>query len=510
MSRNEHDAFRMTTAARPAWLTPVRDDARDNGDGEYVCRWIEALCRVAKDSVGGRAGELLRLRDWQRDTIEDLYARDPDTGLYVMREGLIGIPRKNGKSQLFSAIALYELIEGPFGGEVYAMAGTKDQARILFGVAKRMVELEPSLDENLVMFKDAIEYKEKGSVFRVLSSEAGLQEGLNPHCTLFDEVHVQPDRELWDVMSLAMGARREPKLAGITTAGARYDARGEDSLCYQLYEHGKKVARGEVDDPSFYFRWWEPYDPNADHRSASTWREANPGYDDLVTVADLKSVVNRTPEHQFRAKRCNQWTAATSTWLPYGAWNARKDVRSIPDGTEVILAFDGSFSHDSTGIVAVEIGDRPHIAVVGHWEPTVHDGEGYRVPIFDVEETIRDACRRWSVVEIVADPYRWARSLQLLEGEGLPIVEFPQSPQRMTPATNTFYEAVMNATLTHDGDPRLARHMENAILKTDSRGTRLVKETQKSKRHIDLAVCAVMAVSIAIKDTGGNPWDYVY
>lgn len=493
----------------PAWLTDVPNAAREIGDGAFVCDWIESLCRITKDSVGGKAGALLRLRPWQRDIIYDLFARDTASGIYMHREGLIGIPRKNGKSQLFSAIGLWSLMEGPIGGEVYAVAGTKEQARILFNVAKRMVEIEPELDASLTTFKDAIEYPDTGSIFRVLSSESYSQEGLNPHLTLFDEVHVQPDRELWDVMSLAMGAREEPILAGITTAGARYDSSGEDSVCYQLYEHGKKVVNAELEDRSFYFRWWEPRNPEADYRSPDTWREANPGYDDLVSVADLKSVVQRTPEYQFRAKRCNQWLSAVTTWLPYGAWESRTDVRGIPDGADVVLAFDGSFSHDSTGILAIEVGEVPHIVVVGHWERTIHDGEDYRVPIVEVEDTIRNACRQWNVVEIAADPYRWARSLQLLEAENLPIVEFPQSPQRMTPATNTLYEAVMNAGVTHDGDPRLARHMGNAILKTDSRGTRLIKETSRSKRHIDLAVCAVMGLSLAMK-AKSNPWDFVY
>lgn len=494
----------------PAWLTERTAQARRAGDGARCGRFIESYCRVTKDSIGGRAGSLIRLRSFQQDTIDDLFARDPATGLYVSREALIGIPRKNAKTTLFSAVGLWSLVEGPIGGEIYAVAGTKLQAGILFGVAKRMVELEPQLDDELVPYKDAIEYPPIGSVFRVLSAEAGYQEGLNPHLTLFDEVHVQPDRELWDVMSQAGGARREPLLAGITTAGARYDPRGEDTLCYQLYQHGRKVAASELEDPEFYFRWWEPRNPEADHRSPDTWREANPGYGDLVSVADLQSTVRRTPEHSFRAKRLNQWTSSTTaTWLPHGEWEARAVAREIPDGADVVLAFDGSYSHDSTAIVATEVGEIPHQVVAGHWERTVHDAKEWRVPIVEVEDTIREACRRWNVVAICADPFRWARSLELLSGEGLPVEEFGQSPARMTPATNLFYEAVMNWALTHDGDPRLARHMGNTVIKEDSRGARLVKETKSSQRHIDLAVCAVMGLSIALK-LKANPWDFVH
>ena len=119
------------------------------------------------------------------------------------------------------------------------------------------------------------------------------------------------------------------------------------------------------------------------------------------------------------------------------------------------------------------------------------------MPILDVEDAIRAACRRWQVREIACDPFRWARTYQVLEGEGLPIVEFPQSPSRMTPATQRFYEAVVNHAITIDGDPRLLRHLDNTTLKVDARGSRLAKEHRNSRRKIDLTVAAVMALERA-------------
>ena len=118
---------------------------------------------------------------------------------------------------------------------------------------------------------------------------------------------------------------------------------------------------------------------------------------------------------------------------------------------------------------------------------------GGQVPIVDVENAIRSACRRWRVLEIAADPFRWTRSLQLLDGEGLPVLEYPQSPGRMAPATARFYEAVVNRNLTHSGDSRVARHVGNAVLREDTRGARLAKERRDSPRRIDAAVAAVMA-----------------
>ncbi len=182
--------------------------------------------------------------------------------------------------------------------------------------------------------------------------------------------------------------------------------------------------------------------------------------------------------------------------MPREAWESCAADHGIPDGAEVVIGLDGSFSQDCTALVAVTVADQPHIDVVELWQPPDHNSD-YRVPVQDVEEAIRQACRRWQVVEITADPFRWTRSLQVLEGEGLPITEFPQSPQRMTPATTGLYEAVVNQTVTHSGDKRLAGHVANARVKTDSRGTRLAKETKRSTKRIDLAVAMVMAHSRA-------------
>ena len=476
----------------PKYLTPVTAAEIKKGKGPEAREFMETFCKVTNDSYSGRAGDPLVIRDWQGELLNHLLAARAD-GRRKHRQALIGMPRKSGKSAMLSSLTLYLLMLGPAGGECYAVASSRDQARIVFGTARRMVELEPELANEVTLYRDAIEVKSTGSIMRVLAAEAPQLEGLSPTAVTYDEVHTAPNRNLWDVLSLASAARVDPLMVGITTAGVRQDTSGQDSLCYSMYQYGQRVASGEVIDPSFFMAWYEPKKVDSDYRDPLVWAEANPGLGDLSDPEDFESSILRTPEAEFKTKRLNMWVATQNTWLPEGAWNSLDVEPRSHTEAPIILGLDGSFNNDSTAVIACSIEETPHIWVLGAWEKPTEAGNEWSVPIFDVEEAIRKACKSFNVREIVCDPYRWARSMQALQEEGLPIVEFPQSPQRMVPATQRFYEAVMNKTLTHDGDVRLTRHMNNAVLKTDNRGQRLSKDARFSARKIDLAVAAVMA-----------------
>lgn len=486
----------------PRWLTPVPEADVERGDGDYAAAWISTLCHVTEDSLAAKAGQPLVLRRWQTQFIRNLLARTED-GFLRHRMALMGVARKNAKSTLSAALGLFGLLGDPDaqGSQIYSCAGDKDQARVVFNTAKRMVEMEPELVGAVKTYRDSIYAPATGNIYKVVSSEAYTKEGLNPNLVIFDEVHVQKDRDLWDVMAQAMGARAEPLMLGITTAGNKYGSMdGSESLAYRLYEYGIRVANGEVDDPTFFFCWYEPTNPEADHHNRETWIEANPGFGDFVAEKDFVSTLARTPEYEFRQKRCNQWTTTTEAWLPYGAWDRCKLERAIPPSEDVVLAFDGSWANDATAIVVCWVGDdggseerKPHIDVVKIWEPDRNTDPSWRVPIAEVEEAIRAACRRWNVLEIAIDPARWSRTFQLLEDEGLPVVEFPQSSSFMTPATQSFYEAVVNRNLTQSGDLGLTRHISNAHAKVTQGGMRIAKENRMSARKIDGAVAAVMA-----------------
>lgn len=433
-----------------------------------------------------------------------MHARRAD-GRLRHRAALIGLPRKNGKSALGSAEALDGLLFGGQGSEVYSAAAEKEQARIVFGETKRMIAANEELTEACNPMKDVIEVPASNSIYRVLSSEAYSKEGLNISRALVDELHAHPNDELWNVLNLASGGRIDPLIIAITTAGVMTDTSGHESICYRLFKYGCDVAAGLIDDPSFFFAWWGA-PPGADHKDPEVWKAANPGYGDLIDPEDFESSVKRTPENEYRTKRLNQWVASQSAWFPDGSWKACEDLEyKIPDHAQVVLGFDGSYNNDSTALVVATIGDDHFVDVVQAWEKGPQDDEDWVVPIIDVEDAIRSACKRWKVREVVCDPSRWARSMEILAKERIPMVEYPQSPQRMMPATSRFFEAVMNHELIHSRNQDLARHINNAVLKTDSRGSRLSKETKYSARKIDLAVAAVMAFDRAaqLKKRGG-------
>ena len=286
----------------PAWLTPVSDEAIEAGDGEYAIDFAEAFGTIGKDGIAGRVGDALVLRDWQKELVRRIFARDADGGL-TARVALVGTPRKSGKSALASTLALYSLIaEGIEGGEVVVAAAEKEQARIIFGEAKRMVEAS-ELSELCTLYRDAIFVPSTNSVMKVLSAEAYSKEGLNVSRAIVDEIHAHKNRELFDVLSLSMGNRGKlAQLLAVTTAGQKTDMTGQDSIAYSLYQYGKRVATGEIVDPTFFMSWWEA-PPEADHRNPEMWKVANPGYDDLVSADDFESAVKRTPEPEFRTKR---------------------------------------------------------------------------------------------------------------------------------------------------------------------------------------------------------------
>lgn len=443
------------------------------------------------DSIAGLTGEPLIPRSWQRELIGHIFARTPD-GRRRHRIAMVGMARKNGKTGMAAPIALYGLLAEGEGAQVYSCAADAKQAKLVFGAAKRMVELDPELRDLCKTYRDVIEVPSTGSIYRALSSEAYSKEGLSPSLVIYDELHAAPDRGLYDVMALAQGARVDPLMVIVTTAGVRTDVTGSDSIAYTLYQHGCRVATGEIEDPTFFMAWWEPTLSSAPLIDERGWQQANPGLGDILDPSDLVAAMHpgRMPESEARTKRLNQWVNSQTSWLPTGLFETRAVDRKLKPREPIVLGFDGSHNHDCTAIVGCTLDG--FLQVLNLWERPPEDNE-WKVPRAEVDAAVLQACRDYDVREITVDPFRWQDKIQEWEAEGLPAHEFPNTPSRMVPASQTFYNAVVDGQLTHSGDSRLVRHVNNTIIKTDRLGPRVTKEHRGTSRYTDLAIAALQA-----------------
>jgi phage terminase large subunit-like protein len=448
-------------------------------EGSFVIEFIERSCRITK---GKLAGQLVKLVQWQRDLIQDLFTLQDGVRRY--RRAYIQMGRKNGKTFLLACIAIYEAVFGELGGEIYFVAGDRMQASRAFGEIRKIVEADPELRGLFTFYKHSAEIASTGTVLRVLSAEAGLQLGLEPSFTVFDEVAVQPNDRLWNAMSLGSGTRSQPMIVGISTPGWE-----KDSLAFRLYQHGKKIQAGEIEDPTFFFRCWEPSNPEAAHTDPKVWAEANPSLGAFLHGEDFASAVGSTEENEFRRFRLGQWTSTHSVAFASGVWDAAAAVHDVPDGTSVAVAFVAARQRDSVAIVGCTLASArpgvqfwtddgpipptpeppshgPHIFPIRVWE------ESDRVDPTDVADELRAVVARYDVQELVCSERDWSWVLLQLSEAGMPVTKVPRSPQRLALEWATFFDAVMEKRVTHDPDPLLARHAANLALISGPSGLR--------------------------------------
>lgn len=435
---------------------------------------------------GIAAGEPLVFTDWQASLIDSLYERRPD-GLLRYKRSLVGLPRKNGKSLIGSVIALNGLIEGEPGAEVYSAAGDRQQARIVFGEARQQVLNSPELASICKVYRDAIEVSETGAIYRVLASDSKLVQGLNPSTVVCDELHVVHE-DLWDALTLGSGARRDPMIVAITTAG--YDL---DTIAGRLYQYGKRIVSGETVDESFGFFWWEG-EPDCALDDHEQWHSSNPNLElGLLSEEDLEVSRKQTAEVAFRRYRLNQWVRSQESWLPAGAFDACvSSEHELDVMSQSFIGIDMALKHDSIAVVIAQPQDDRIVVRSRVWLP-----DGDYVDVHEVEQHVRDWCAKYNVAEVAYDPAFMQRSAEVLADDGYPMVEFPQSSARMVPACGTLYEMIVNGTIAHNNDPVMVDQILSATPRSTDQGWRLSKG--KSKRKIDAAIAMAMAVDRATR-----------
>ncbi len=484
---------------------------------------------------GDVEGERLDLDDEFAAFIVKCYRLNP-TGTRMVRRGGISRPKGRAKSELAAFVACFEAL-GPARFDHFAKRGEVSPWGYEYALGEPVgipvkrpaiscfaTELGQSgntydairfmLDPETCSAALLADYgKIDVGITRVILPGGGTIEpetakdsskdgGKETFC-VFDETHLWVLPSIKRLHQVVIRNLFKRKIAsGWAMETTTMYAPGEESVAESTHEYAKAVAEGRVSPLRLVF----------DHKQAGAKWDVTKRPDRLAGLRevygpaaawmDVEAIADSYDDPQTSAPEWERYwfnrpVSIQGSWLAQKAWDECFDPRPIPDHAEVILALDGSFNGDSTGIIAVQNDTEfPHVTVGGLWEKDP-DNPDWRVNYSDVEEHIRALCLRWRVVAIVADPYRWARSLEVLAAEGLPVVEWPQSPQRMTPATARATDMVNTRAMSHDGDPRLARHVSNAVLKSDSRGTRLQKETKNSSRKIDLAVCLVMGIGMA-------------
>lgn len=494
-------------------------------DVRRFARFARAFIRQTK---GVWAGSPLVMEPWQLDLVKEILRRDPQTGQRVVTEALVGIPRKNGKSTLLAALALYFLVvEGAIndpGAEVYAAAGSKEQARIVFDQTKAFVLGSPRLLEICDVQKDRILVKETGAVFRVLSSDGGLQHGLNPSLVIIDELHAHKNGELYEALTTADMARAEPLVVTITTAGTDVDTSILGDVFTRCYgpkpvvdrERGWFVPAATM-PADMFARWWTVADEDIDDPAA--WKRANPG--SWVTVEKLmRKAPPRTQKGSWLRLHLNRWTRGDESWLPSGTWEKcevdEDEPLHLEAGDKVWAAVDMGRKHDTAAVVVV--GEPKHDPSLDRMRrpvrarvwgvqpdpdkpaPACHElVDGDRIPFVLVEDYILELHREFDVQIVGYDPWRFDRSAETLADQGADMEEFPQTNERMAPASQHLYDDVVELGIAHDGDPVLTAHIDAAVAKPIGRDTfRLDKG--KSRQPMDAAVALAIAREIAEAD----------
>ncbi len=481
-------------------------------------RFFSRRLRHAKGAFSGRP---FTLENWELEDIQNIYdpltiVRDKvtrqDLLVRQVHEALIGVGKKNGKTHIASGLGLFHLTADGYhrretgewvftpegGAEVFNVAASKNQAKVLFQIARAFVLGDPFLRSMCRVYKDAIEVPETGAVWQVLAADARLAHGPNPSVAIIDEIWAHRDPELYEAFASAGAARPQPLVITITTAG--WD-QSDGSIGYALYKAGRKWERSKRPNKAFYFHWYQAPD-GCRIDDPKAWRAANPSRWVTPTYlrGELRRAIPRGLQLQFRRWHLNQWTTTKEIAIPIDAWDACGGRPKIPKKADVLVGVDSAPKRDSTGVVIV------HRDATGahHWRGRkfVVDPETGYLDYEALEEALREACRTYTVHRILVDPYNMTRSMLLLADEGLPIEEFPQGDARMVPASMNVHELVMQRRLLHGGNPDLREAVLNAAKKVTERGWRFHKRT--SAGVIDILIAGTMP-SYEIERGEGQP-----
>lgn len=513
----------------------LKSSAYDKSAADYAVAFIENLCHTK----GTWAGKPFELIDWQEQIIRDLFGTLKPNGYRQFNTAYIEIPKKQGKSELAAAVALLLTCgDGEERAEVYGCAADRQQAAIVFDVAADMVRMCPALNKRVKILasQKRLIYTPTNSFYQVLSAEAYSKHGFNIHGVVFDELHTQPNRKLFDVMTKGSGdARMQPLYFLITTAGT-----DTHSICYETHQKAKDIIEGRKIDPTFYPVIYGA-DESDDWTDPKVWKKANPSLDITVGIDKVKAACesakqNPGEENSFRQLRLNQWVKQAVRWMPMEKWDkcafavdedelegrvcyGGLDLSSTTDITAFVLVFPPIDDDDKYIILpyfwipednlTLRV-NRDHVPYdVWERQGYLQTTEGNVVHYGFIEQFIERLGERFNIREIAFDRWGAVQMVQNLEGMGFTVVPFGQGFKDMSPPTKELMKLVLEQKIAHGGHPVLRWNMDNIYIRTDPAGN-IKADKEKSTEKIDGAVATIMALDRAIRcgnDHGASVYD---
>lgn len=485
----------------------------DTDAGNYAANFFPLVLKHVK---GEWAGRPLVLESWQSDGfIKPLFGwkrtehdgvKRPETDVRRYRMAYLEIGRKNSKSTLAAGLGLYLLLcDGEPGCEVYGAAADREQARIVFGIAKGMIEQDADLSVRCKCYKNLIEVPRTGAIYRVLSSDVGSKHGFNAHGVIFDEVHAQPNAELWDVLTSSGGARRQPLTIALTTAGV-----DRHSLCYKLHEQALRILQGQSENMSFLPVVYAAGDDD-DWTSEETWKKANPNLGVSVSLDFLREeckLAQEMPsrENTFRRLYLNQWVQQETRWVSIDKWDKCIGSLSLEElkGRECFAGIDLSTTTDITAVVLCFPFPNEEIKVLPFfWIPQANIAEKVRRDRVPYDEWVKQgavfatpgnvvdysAIRAhinqistiYNIREIAIDRWNATSLVAWLEEDDFEVVMMGQGFASLTAPTKMLEGLILSQKLHHGGNEVLRWMMGNVAVETDAAGN--IKPSKKASRE---------------------------
>ena len=506
----------------------------DKDAADFAVAFIENLCHTK----GTWAGKHFELIDWQEQIIRDIFGVLKPNGYRQFNTAYIEIPKKQGKSELAAAVALLlTCADGEERAEVYGCAADRNQAKIVFDVAVDMVKFCPALAKRVKILESQkkLIYKPTNSSYQVLSADVANKHGFNTHGVIFDELHTQPNRKLYDVMTQGSGdARMQPLYFLITTAG-----NDTNSICYEIHQKAKDIEKGKKIDPTFYSVIYGA-DESEDWTDPKVWRKANPSLgitvdEEKVRAACESAKQNPGEENAFRQLRLNQWVKQSIRWMPMEKWDlcGNKVTEEELEGRVCYGGLDLSSTTDITAfsLVFPPIDDEEEYIVLPYfWIPEdtldlrvkrdhvpydvwkrqgyLQTTEGNVVHYGYIEKFIEKLGERFNIREIAFDRWGAVQMVQNLENMGFTVVPFGQGFKDMSPPTKELMKLTLEKKLIHGGHPILRWNMDNVFIKTDPAGN-IKADKEKSTEKIDGVIATIMALDRAIR-CGSSLTESVY